>query len=209
MGRNSRNTFVTAGKGPAVVQIGRLRLTVRYGDESYFSMGWARTNLTGRWRALSARYFLLISCWPSGFLNNATWIEFKPGDRHQNGYGLGVCTPGSIRQRKTKDVFYLQESVEVPGMGPGESFTGILGRIHTARRLLVKRPRWKAGAIFKRGWQMTSCHVIVGRATPAGCSVTWFASQSQQPPFASANDGTDPVRFNRVTHKCNLGRKPW
>ena len=70
-GRNSRNTFVMAGKGPAVVWMGRLRLTVRYGDESYFFNGWAHTKLTGRWRALSPRYFLLLSCWPSGFPNNA------------------------------------------------------------------------------------------------------------------------------------------
>ena len=70
-GRNSRNTFVMAGKGPAVVRMGRLWLTVCYGDESYFFNGQACTNLTGRWRALSARYFLLLSCWPSGFPNNA------------------------------------------------------------------------------------------------------------------------------------------
>ena len=56
---------------------------------------------------------------------------------------------------------------------------------------------------------MTSRHVIMGRATSAGCSVTRFVSRSRQPPFASANDGTDPVRFNCITDKCNQGRKPW
>ena len=56
---------------------------------------------------------------------------------------------------------------------------------------------------------MTSRHIITGRATSAGCSVTWFVSRSRQPPFVSANDGTDPVRFNRVTDKRNQGRKPW
>ena len=71
-GRNSRNTFVTAGMGPVVVRIGWLRLTVRYGDEYYFFIGRARTNLTERWWALFARYSLLLSCRPSGFPNNAT-----------------------------------------------------------------------------------------------------------------------------------------
>ena len=35
---------------------------------------------------------------------------------------------------------FTKESVEVPGMGPGESYTGLFGKVHTARRLLVKRP---------------------------------------------------------------------
>ena len=37
-------------------------------------------------------------------------------------------------------VLFTKESVEVPGMGPGESYTGLLGKVRTARRLLVKRP---------------------------------------------------------------------
>ena len=37
-------------------------------------------------------------------------------------------------------VLFTKESVEVPGMGPGESYTGLFGKVHTARRLLVKRP---------------------------------------------------------------------
>ena len=35
---------------------------------------------------------------------------------------------------------FTKESVEVPGMGPGESYTGLFGKIRTARWLLVKRP---------------------------------------------------------------------
>ena len=35
---------------------------------------------------------------------------------------------------------FTKESVEVPGMGPGESYTGLFGKIRTARQLLVKRP---------------------------------------------------------------------
>ena len=55
---------------------------------------------------------------------------------------------------------------------------------------------------------MMSRHVITGHATPAGYSVMRFASRSRQLPFASTNDGTDPVRVNRVTDKRNQGRKP-
>ena len=37
-------------------------------------------------------------------------------------------------------VLFTKESVEVPGMGPGESYTGLFGKVRTARWLLVKRP---------------------------------------------------------------------
>ena len=56
---------------------------------------------------------------------------------------------------------------------------------------------------------MTSCHVITGRVAPAGCSVTWFASQDRQLPFASANDGTIPCALTtsqtNVTKAVSLG----
>ena len=35
---------------------------------------------------------------------------------------------------------FTKESVEVPGMGLGESYMGLFGKVHTARWLLVKRP---------------------------------------------------------------------
>ena len=38
-GRNTRNTFVTAGPTPAVSRSGSLRLSVRYSDEYYFLLG--------------------------------------------------------------------------------------------------------------------------------------------------------------------------
>ena len=36
-------------------------------------------------------------------------------------------------------VLFTKESVEVPGMGLGESYTGLFGKVHTARWLLVKK----------------------------------------------------------------------
>ena len=35
---------------------------------------------------------------------------------------------------------FTKESVEVPRMGLGESYTGLFGKVCTARWLLVKRP---------------------------------------------------------------------
>ena len=39
--------------------LGGYGILVHFSDEYYFStfVGWARTNLTGRWRALFAQYF--------------------------------------------------------------------------------------------------------------------------------------------------------
>ena len=56
---NTRYTFVMAGVGPAMVHSGSSQHLVCYGDEYYVStfVGWACTNLTGRWQALFARYF--------------------------------------------------------------------------------------------------------------------------------------------------------
>ena len=102
MGRNSRNTFVMAGKGPAVVWMGRLRLTVQYGDESYFFNGRACTNLTGRWQALSTRYFLLLSCLPSGFPNNAmrmTQVRWSALERLWSGSQYSQIDMAKERER--------------------------------------------------------------------------------------------------------------
>ena len=52
---------------------------VRYGDEYYFFIGWACTNLTRRWWALSAWYFLLLSCWP--WQRNAKDLNLVIGTR--------------------------------------------------------------------------------------------------------------------------------
>ena len=112
----------------------------------FLFVGQACTNLTGRWRALFARYFLLLGCWPSGFPNNTTRIITKPGDRHWFDYGPGHGYSGERRCKGKQRVCFIdKESVEVPGMGPGESYTGVFGKVHTARWLLVKRPWIQAG----------------------------------------------------------------
>ena len=117
--------------------------SVHYGDEYYFStfVGQAHTNLTERWRALFARYFSLWGCWPSGFPINIKRIITKSGDRHRSGFGLGYSYPGKIQHKEDKEyALFTKESVEVPRMGLGESYTGLFGKVCTARRLLVKRP---------------------------------------------------------------------
>ena len=35
---------------------------------------------------------------------------------------------------------FTKESVEVPGVGPGESYMGLFRKVRTARQLLVKKP---------------------------------------------------------------------
>ena len=61
--------------------------------------------------------------------------------------GTGVTSvrdtviPGRYGAKENKEYsLFTKESVKVPGMGPGESYTGLSGEVHTARRLLVKRP---------------------------------------------------------------------
>ena len=78
-------------------------------------------------------------------------IIAKPGGWHRSGYGLGYSYP---RERQCKGrqraSFIYKESVEVPGMGPGESCTGVFGNVPSARRLLVKRDlEYRLGAVFK------------------------------------------------------------
>ena len=93
--------------------------------------------------------------------------------------------------------------MKVPGIGPGESYTGLLGRSVQQNGYWSKDPEYRLGAVFKGDWQVTSRYVIMERATPVGCSVTRFTSRSQQPPFASANDVTGITRYNHVTGECN------
>ena len=52
-----------------------------------------------------------------------------------------MVIPARYNTKESKEyALFTKESVEVPGMGPGESYTELFGKIHTARWLLVKRP---------------------------------------------------------------------
>ena len=110
---NTQYTFVTARIGPAVVCSGLSQHSVCYGDEYYFStfIGRACTNLTGRWRALFARYFSLWGCWPSGFPINITRIIIKSGDQHWSGFGLGYGYPGKIRRKRKQRVCFIYKRI--------------------------------------------------------------------------------------------------
>ena len=49
--------------------------------------------------------------------------------------------PARYDTKGNKDyALFTKESVEVPGVGPGESYTGLFRKVCTARQLLVKRP---------------------------------------------------------------------
>ena len=50
-----------------------------------------------------------------------------------------TVVPAGYNARENKEyAFICKESVEVPRMDPGESYMGLSGKVHTARRLLVK-----------------------------------------------------------------------
>ena len=57
-----------------------------------------------------------------------------------------------MQQKTITQVVYLNsKSVKVPGMGPGESYTGLGLGICTARRLMVKDLEYRPGRVFKGG----------------------------------------------------------
>ena len=66
--------------------------------------------------------------------------------------GTGATTvwdmiiPARYSKKENKEYsLFTEESVEVPRMGPGESYTGVSGEVITARRLLVKRGPYLRG----------------------------------------------------------------
>ena len=113
MAAGLRYTFVMAGVGPAVVCGGLSWHLVRYGDEYYFStyVGWAHTNLTGRWWALFTQYFPLRGCWPSGFPINVTRIITKSGDWHWNGFGPGYGYPSKIPRKRRQRICFIYKRI--------------------------------------------------------------------------------------------------
>ena len=146
---------------------------------------------------------LIITKLPAIWLSKSYYtIVIKPGVRHQNGYGWDMVILGD-GIKKTKSMLYLQESVEVPGMGPGESFTGLLRRSVQQHGYWSKDLEYWAGAVFIEGQHMTSCYISMTRETSAGVSVMRFTSRSQQLPFVGTNGDAGPVHYNHATGKRN------
>ena len=128
----------------------------------------------------------------------------KPGDRHRSDFDLGCGHPGKVRRKeKTKSSLFIKESVKVPGMGPGESYMGLLGRSVQQNGYWSKDPEYRPGAVFKGDQQVMSHYIITERATPVRCSVMWFMSWPRQLPFASTNDVASTTHFNRIMGKRN------
>ena len=44
---------------------------------------------------------------------------------------------------------FIKESVKVPGIGPGESYTGLFGRSVQQNSYWSKDPEYRPGAVFK------------------------------------------------------------
>ena len=128
----------------------------------------------------------------------------KPGDRHWGNFHLGCGHPGMVRcKEKTKSSLFIKESVKVPRMGPGDSYTGLFGRSIQQDSYWSKDPEYRPGVVFKWDRQVTSCYVITEHVTPVGCLVTLFMSRFRQLPFASANDITGTACYNRITGERN------
>ena len=77
-------------------------------------------------------------------------ILTKSGDRHWSSFGSGYGYPGKIRRKRRQEyALFTKESVEVPGMGPGESYTGVFGRSVQQDGYWSKDLEYRPGAIFK------------------------------------------------------------
>ena len=146
---------------------------------------------------------LIITKLPAIWLSESYYaIVIKPSVWHRNSYGWDTVILGD-GIKKTKSMLYLQESVEVPRMGPGESFTGLLRRSVQQHGYWSKDLEYWVGAVFIEGWHMTSCYVSMMRETSAGVLVIRFMSRSQQPPFVGTNGDTGPAHYNCTTGKRN------
>ena len=168
-----------AGVDPARYASGRYGDQVRYGDGILF-LFWAgsRTSHTERWRALSSRYSLLLSCWPFAFL---IMLTLKTGVRHRSRFYRNTATPVRHGTERNKVVYFLRIS-KVPGVGPGKNYTG---RQRPRLMMAIDCPEYGPEIVFKGGtWQVMSPDVTTAHAAPAGHSMTRSASRSRQPPFA-------------------------
>ena len=106
---------------------------VYYGDEYYFYL-WAGMHKPHRKVAGLVLSVLIITSsraiWLSGYLNT----KIRPGKRYQGSQlGIRLSRRGTVQQKNKKDKFIKTvESAGVPGMGPGKSYTGVLGTVRTA-----------------------------------------------------------------------------
>ena len=85
----------------------------------YLRVG-TRTSHTERWRALSSRYSLLLGCWPFGF---PITLIVKTGVQHRSRFYWDTAIPARYGAERNKEVYFLRIS-KVPGVGPGENYTG-------------------------------------------------------------------------------------
>ena len=127
--------------------------SVHYGDEYYFStlIGWARTNLTKRWRALFTLYSTLWGCWPFGFRINVMQIIIKSGDRHWSGFGSGYGYPREKQRKRKQRVCFIYKRISGGSQnGPRRELHRTIWKVCTAGRLLVKKTlNTGPGAVFK------------------------------------------------------------
>ena len=63
-----------------------------------------------------------------------------------------MVIPARYDTKEDKEyVLFTKESVEVPGMGPGDSYMGLFGKLRSARWLLVKQTLNTGWGLYLRG----------------------------------------------------------
>ena len=118
---NSRNTSVW----PELIRLGTRRVVTATRSvtvmEYYFYLRvGTRTSHTERWQALSSQYSLLLGCWPFGF---PITLTLKTGVWHRSRFYWDTAIPVRYGAERNKVVYFLRIS-KVPGVGPGENYTG-------------------------------------------------------------------------------------
>ena len=118
---NSRNTSVW----PESIRLGTRRVvtvtrSVTVMEYYFYLRVGARTSHTERWRALSSRYSLLLGCWPFGF---PITLILKTSVQHWSRFYRGTAILVRYGVERNKVVYFLRVS-KVPGVGPGENYTG-------------------------------------------------------------------------------------
>ena len=85
----------------------------------------------------------------------------ESGGQHWDGFGLGYGYPSEIwHKRRQRVCFIYKESVEVPGMGLGESYTGLFGEGPYSKTATGQKTLNTGRGLYLRGpaGDVTLCH---------------------------------------------------
>ena len=118
---NSRNTSVW----PELIRLGTRQVitatrSVMVMEYYFYLRAGTCTSHTERWRALSSQYSLLLGRWPFGF---PITLTLKSGVRYRSRFYQDTAILVRYGAEGNKVVYFMRIS-KVPGVGPGENYTG-------------------------------------------------------------------------------------